>query len=277
VLNDSIDIAGPILTSSTQIAANTLVESAMTKSQDHLMAISKRRRIPESVTNVLVGRGNRQVALSTTENRGAGFSEFGYATLVGRAEADGELAACIWRRPGIPREHLLSLFATASETVQRELQAINPSKANEIKALVGRATSELQCSSREALPEYRAVYAHIESLRIAGALSESILWAFARAQKVDEVSIALSLMCEVPVPVVEGAITHSQCDQLLVIARSIGLSFDTVKAILSMQTEGADRNGLNLNEVSLSYNKLRPETAKKTLQYYRLLARTALN
>jgi len=94
-LDNSIVVAGPILTGSDQIHEDVLVEGALTKSQDHLLAISKRRQLPESVTDVLVERGNQQVAVSTTENPGARFSQLGYTTLVGRAEGDCDLAVSI--------------------------------------------------------------------------------------------------------------------------------------------------------------------------------------
>ena len=70
---------------------------------------------------------------------------------------------------------------------------------------------------------------------------------------------------------------HDKCDQLLVLAKSIDLSFDTVKAILSMPT--AANNGLDpdLKERNASFGKLRPETATKAVQYYRLRERAGLN
>jgi uncharacterized protein (DUF2336 family) len=276
-LDNSIIIAGPILTGSDQIHADVLVESAMTKSQDHLLAISKRRQLPESVTDVLVERGNHQVVVSTTENSGASFSEFGYTALVGRAEDDHDLAASVWKRPDIPRQHLLTLFTAASEAVQRELQAINPRKADEIRALVWRASDELQCRSRHVSPEYLAARAHVELLQEFQSLSESRLQAFATANRFSETTIALSLMCDVPVAIVKRAITHSHCDQLLVLTKSIGVSFDTVKAILSMQTKEKDGICSDLEEISASFSKLSQETARKTLQYYRLRARTLSN
>jgi uncharacterized protein (DUF2336 family) len=273
-LDDCIDIAGPILRQVDQVSDDVLVKSAKTKSQDHLLAISRRRELLECVTDVLVERGGQQVAVSTTENAGARLSEFGYATLVQRAEADGVLAASIWRRPEIPRKHLLALFASASRAVQHELQLIDGGKADEIKSLVARARDELQARSSEHSSQHLAAIAYVESLWKSGNLSESDVWAFARAGELSETAVALSLMCDIPVSLVERAMTHDQCDQLLVLAKSVGLSFDTVKAILAMRMGPTDRLGSDLREASLSYGKLRAKTAKTTLQFYRLRART---
>ena len=91
--DDSIDVAGPVLANSTRIDNAALVENARTKSQDHLLAISRRPTLAETVTDVLVERGNRDVALSTARNSGAKFSETGYIRLVKRSEARRRIGA----------------------------------------------------------------------------------------------------------------------------------------------------------------------------------------
>src|SRR5262249_16796379 len=62
--DDSIDVAGPVLARSERLDNATLVENASNKSQQHLLAISQRKNLAETVTDVLVERGNRDVALS---------------------------------------------------------------------------------------------------------------------------------------------------------------------------------------------------------------------
>src|SRR6266404_3385161 len=74
--DDSIDVAGPVLRESGQLDAKALVANARTRSQPHLLAISKRKSIEETVTDVLVTRGNREVVNSVANNGGAQFSGF---------------------------------------------------------------------------------------------------------------------------------------------------------------------------------------------------------
>ena len=89
--------------------------SAPSKSQEHLLAISRRKTLSEVVTDVLVERGNKQVVLSAAKNRGARFSETGFRRLVKRSDGDDALAACVGSRPDIPRPLLLALLETASD------------------------------------------------------------------------------------------------------------------------------------------------------------------
>ena len=77
----------------------TLIETARSKSQAHLMAISTRRVLSGAVTDVLVLRGNDEVVQNTVNNPGAEFSERGFTRLVNRAEGDDDLATCIGLRP----------------------------------------------------------------------------------------------------------------------------------------------------------------------------------
>src|ERR1700678_1915878 len=87
-LDQSIDVAGPILSRSDQVDEDTLIISAKTRGQEHLLAISRRRTLSEGVTDVLIDRGDRDVVISVAANPGAKFSETGYATLVERSEHD---------------------------------------------------------------------------------------------------------------------------------------------------------------------------------------------
>ena len=276
-LDDAIEVAGPILKECEHIGEDILLETAATKGQHHLLAISQRPSISESVTDILVERGDHAVAVSTAGNCGAKFSEFGYSTLVKRAETNGDLAACVWKRPETPRHHLLALFAAVSQSVQKELQSIDPRRADAIGTMIGRAGDELQTQSREHSAAYEAARLHVESLHASRSLSDADVLAFARAGKFDETSVALSLLCDLPIGVVERTMVHEKYDQLLVLAKSIGLSFDTVKAIISMRAHESDGPGPDIKQAGTSYDKLRPETARKVIQYYRLRERARLD
>ena len=170
-LDDEIAVAEPVLRGAAGLDRATLVESAMTKSQEHLLAISQRADLPEVVTDVLVERGNREVALSTAGNAGARFSEQGFATLVERSQVDGDLAVRMWSRAEIPRQHLLRLFADASENVRSMLSAADRGKADLIRDMVANAAERFQAETRRRSAEYAAADAAVRSLHKYGGLS----------------------------------------------------------------------------------------------------------
>ncbi len=158
-LDDSIDVAGPVLRRSESLDDDTLIAGAKTKGQDHLLAISQRSRLSEDVTDVLVERGDQKVVISTAANAGARFSDFGYTKLVSRSKNDSELALLVWARPEIPREYLLTLFESASETVQRRFEAADRSKADLVHEMIKQAADQLQTSLRNYSSDFAAAMA----------------------------------------------------------------------------------------------------------------------
>jgi len=272
-LDDVIDVAGPILAHSGQLDDATLLESAKTKSQAHLLAISQRKTLAESVTDVLVERGDQQVVLSAAGNHGAAFSEFGYSTLVLRSSSDDDLAARTWSRPEIPRQHLLKLFADASESVKNKLTSADPRKANQILEIVAQASHQIQTRAREKSAGYAAAHAHVQSLHVAGGLGEPQLAEFAGAGKFDETVVALSILCDLPISLIERAFVSEQSDQIIVIAKAIGLSWETAKAVLLLQAGTKISSPHKFDQHFETFTRLKPETAKKAIQFYRLRER----
>ena len=65
--NDDIEVAGPILRQA-RINESDLMHIAETKSQAHLLAMSTRLGIGEALSDILVERGNRDVARSIANN-----------------------------------------------------------------------------------------------------------------------------------------------------------------------------------------------------------------
>jgi len=269
-LDNAIEVAGPVLMHSEHVDEVTLVESAKTKSQDHLLAISRRKVLRENVTDVLVDRGNRQVALSTAGNPGATFSEFGYSTLVRRSQDDNKLALCVWSRMEIPRQYLLRLFAEASESVRLTLEATDRRKVDLIRGMVAQASNQIQTKAREESTGYAAAYSYVEDLHKAGKLDEARLASFAKEEKFDETAVALSILCDLPIGLIERAFVQNWSEQLLVLAKAIDLSWNTTKMMLMFQSGADDTSTSKLDECCASYTRLKAETAKKALQFYRL-------
>jgi uncharacterized protein (DUF2336 family) len=273
--DDAIEVAAPVLAHSVRLDEAALVENARTKSQHHLLAISGRSVLTEPVTDVLVDRGDERVVASTAGNRGARFSVNGVSTLVKKAQDNGALALCVWSRPDIPRHDLVKLFVHASDIVKSRLESADPRRAALIRNAVATATDEVQATARAGSHEHAQAQAHVRLLHSRKRLDEERLMEFATAGHFDRTAVALSLMCDVPVGLIERALVSSEPEQLLIFAKAIGLSWDTMKAILVLQ---AGRGGIaqeRLNQCFTSFSRLQPKTAQAALQFYRLREKAA--
>jgi uncharacterized protein (DUF2336 family) len=274
-LDDSIAVAGPILTQSAALSEETLIEGAKTKSQDHLMAISRRSTLTEAVTDVLVERGNQEVVRSTAGNMGAQISPGGYSRLVDRAESDDALALSVWKRPDVPRAQLVSLFSAASEQLRAKLHATGAHKSSLLRDVLAQATNIFQDRARETSVDYTAAYEAVNDLHDAGELNEISLRSYAENDRFDETTVALSLLCELPIGVVERAIVHEMPDQLIVMCRSVRYSWDTTKAVLLMQNRLHKGRAQEVGLWADQFERLREDTARKALDFYRMREQAA--
>src|SRR6202163_1446473 len=96
--DDDIEVARPVLKSSKRLDDADLLAAAKSKGQPHLLAISERTSLSEAVTEVLVTRGDRDVAHSIVKNAGARFSDAGFRILVQRSASDEGLAVRVGSR-----------------------------------------------------------------------------------------------------------------------------------------------------------------------------------
>lgn len=267
--DDAIDVAEPILKNSEALDNASLVENASTKSQQHLLAISQRKSLPETVTDVLVERGCREVALTTVRNKGARFSEAGYVRLVKRSEGDDEMAESVGLREEIPRHHFLKLLTKASASVRQKLEAAHPQYAAEIQRVIAEVAATVQSRAAAASRNYAAARALIESMQIARRLGESDIERFARAGKFEETAVALAVMGGLPIATVERALVQTDAGAILIVAKAMGLSWLTTKAILLLRAGERGLSPQALEQLLASYTKLKESTARQVVEFQR--------
>jgi uncharacterized protein (DUF2336 family) len=275
--DDSIEVAGPVLRQAKSLTTDVLVKNARTKSQQHLLAISQRTTVPREVTDVLVVRGNSQVVNSVTRNSGAAFSQSGFLHLLRRSENDSILTESLGARADIPRHVFQQLIAKASEEIKHRLQSERPDLAELVTATVTDATGALHLKFGPASRDYFTAKRLVGAVFKHGHLTEDKLLEYASARKRDEVVVALSLLCDLPVNMTERALDDAKADLLLIVARAIGLSWPTMTALLFLSASNHRMSSSNLAGKKAEYEKLSFETAKSVLEFYRCRREEALS
>src|SRR5690242_19728826 len=223
--DDVIEVAGPVLTQSMRLDDEALIENARSKSQAHLMAISRRKVLSHAVTDVLVQRGNDEVVHSTVNNPGAEFSERCFTRLIGRAEGDDELGTCLGLRPTMPRHLYLKLLAKASDTVRQRLEAANPMQAAEVPMAVREATRRARSSQSGMTEQTTIAHAFVRSLFEDGRLDEHKVAEFARSSKLDEVNAAIAALASVPLAIAENMMVETHAEGVMILCKVSGMSW----------------------------------------------------
>lgn len=271
--DDNIEVARPVLRQSERLDDSALLANANTKSQHHLFAISQRRRLSEAVTDILVQRGDREVVHSVAKNAGARFSDTGFQMLVSHAANDDDLATFVGKRSDIPRQHFLVLLEKASATVRARLTAENPRAGATVKAVVAEVASSIRDDTRKASPDFAAAQAAVEQLHRLRRIGEAEVLQYARERKFEETAIALSILCDTPIDVVERALLDPGAEIVLILARVADLSVTTTKAILLLRAADRGMSAKDLDQALASFNRLQPETARRVLSFFRTRAK----
>jgi len=267
--DDDIEVARPILTHSPRLSDQTLVANASTKSQQHLQAIAQRSSLSEAVTDVLVKRGDREVVHSVVKNRGARFSDAGFRHLVQRSAGDDALATEVGMRSDLPRQHFLMLLERASNAVRLRLANENPQARTAVDGVVAEVVGRIRNEARNSSPSFAAAEAAVERQNRVRRIGEAEIYEYARDRKFEETAIALSIMCDTPIDVVERALLDPGAEIVLILAKVAGLSPTTTKAILLLRAADRGMSTEDLEQALLSFNKLQPETARRVLGFFR--------
>jgi uncharacterized protein (DUF2336 family) len=267
--DDDIEVAQPVLSRSERLDDRDLLVSARSKSQQHLYAITQRKSLSEAVTDVLLERGDREVVHAAIKNTGARFSDAGFRTLVRHATGDDELATDVGCRSDIPRPHFLLLLEKASSAVRVRLAGENPQASTASEGVVAEVVGGIRNEVRNASPDYTAALAAVTSQNRIRRVGESEISQYAGDRKFEETAVALSIMCDTPIDIVERALLDPSSDIVLILAKVAGLSAATTKAILMLRAADRGMSAKDLDGALSSFNRLPADTARRVLGFFR--------
>jgi hypothetical protein len=266
--DDSIDVAGPILQGSEKLEPYALVANVCTKSQTHLLAISKREQLEETVTDVLVTRGDQEVVKSVATNSGARFSDFGFLHMIQRAEGDSILAEQLGLREDIPRHIFQQLIAKASDDVRKRLEHERPAMVDQIKSTMSDVAGELQSKFGPVSRSYFVAKRLVTAQHRQGNLNENSISLYARSHKLDEVTIGLSLLCSLPGDVIERAMLDKNRETLLILAKALDFSWATTMALLFLGAKDHRITANELRDLESEFGRLNLKTSRSVLEFY---------
>jgi uncharacterized protein (DUF2336 family) len=264
--DDAIEVAGPILQHCERLDPKTLVHNIRTKGQPHMLAISKRKSIPEVVTDELVTRGNREVLASVAANNGATISDFGFLHMLKRSANDSILVEQLGLRKDIPRHVFQQLVAKASDDVRRKLEGERPDLAGHIHTSVAEVAGSLQSKFGPASQNYFAAKKALIALHQRGELNEARILQYARDHKIEETTVGMALLCALPASVVERALTERE--MTLILCKACRFEWETTMAVLFLCARDHHIQARLLDEMKQEYSRLDAKTPQQVLGFY---------
>jgi len=269
--DDEIAIAGPVLSLSDRLTTPDLIEIVLAKGQSHLLAISKRSSLNESLTDALIAHGDEEVISKLAENGGARFSEKAFAALVDKPEPNETILEKLGLRLDIPLHIFRRLLERVTQAVRERIWAsAPPEKRDDIQEILASISNDVIDAKEEFSHDFPAAERLIQVMSERGELDQFALLEFAKARQYAATVVALATLCATPVGMIKQMLTDSRNEPLLVPCKAAGLSWPTLRALLQDDLLlGRAAKDDELNRLKTDYLKLSPSTAKKLLDFWK--------
>jgi uncharacterized protein (DUF2336 family) len=254
---EEIEVAEPILASATPLPDGELARIALERGRDHMLAMSRRPALSETVTDVLVTNGDGTVRQAVAGNHSARFSLSGTAALLDLARADETLQELLGERDDLSGAQLNLLVEIAKESARTRLIAALPDSG-------GRRPPALPGPRRD----FSHALAALASIRESRPVTEADLAGFAEGGRVEETICALAELAHLPLVRVEQVFDDRQSDLLIVIGRARNWPWRIVRTLLRLRDPSlSERHALRRAEDV--FNGLALATAGRVLQVMR--------
>lgn len=266
--HEDASVAAPVLRRSDRLSDEDLVEVANTGGQEHLLAISGRDTLSESLSDVLVVRGDSVVRGTLAQNSGARFSEAAYESLVRDAERDDGLTEKLGRRQDIPIRLLEELVAKASARARaRILQSASPDVLEIINAAVAKG-AERAATLQPKPVDYTESLRTVIELNRKGKLNDQSVNRFAVQGEYPSVVAALALLTTVPVEAIESLIRNPQLDGLMVACKAARLNWSTAAMIIHNRPGCVSASKPQVERAREMFETLVLSTAQRTVRIW---------
>jgi len=267
--DDSYGIAAPVLERSARIEEGDLVEIVENKSPMHVLAVSRRSLVSSRLCDSIIARGFAEAIRALTINEGACFSDEAFARLMKRSTDDPAIQEALAFRQEMSPEQVEALAETARERVRSTLvDELGERMEQAIDAVVNDLTRKFKPErGREFMTVDLETSRQFVMLRAKEQpITEADIATWVKRNRIEDVLAAMSNLAEIGLDKTLNAYYAPNYDAFLFIARAVGLTWPTFKALL------AKKNGRPppLDVLESAYNvfqKLKPETAKRVVRF----------
>jgi hypothetical protein len=131
--------------------------------------------------------------------------------------------------------------------------------------VTGALQSKFGPASKSYFAAKRAVSVHHQY----GNLNENRILEYARSHKIEEATVGLSLLCSLPIDVVERALVDSNREMALILAKALDFAWETAMALLFLGAKDHRISSRDLDDMGEEFARLNTETSRSILRFYR--------
>nr|WP_082009597.1 DUF2336 domain-containing protein [Methylobacterium sp. ZNC0032] len=259
--DNNAEVARLVLSLSPVLTDTDLAAIAVTQSQQHLVAIAERARLSESVTDILVERGDQKVLHTVSANEGAAFSDRGFDKLLERGEGDAAITGALARRSDL-----------APNRAQRVLRIVeqfsdggNAAPATEANVSLARQARQQRLEVKLLLSDLVAKVREVDD----------VLTMLADEDRAYHLSQVLSEIAGISIEQALRVLMQRDSSGIAVACRSLGIGATAFRAILQLRARRLYFSSRDVDDDVDAYAKLDLATAERTLRFLKLRTKIA--
>ena len=272
---DDIEIARPVLEGWNALTETDLLDVVRTKSQDHMIAVTKRAEIGEKISSALVAHGEDRVVASLLSNEGATIDRDTYEKVTERCQDNTVLHAPLVRRQGVPLDLLNDLYASVAVELRQEIlkhyEGVSP---QELDAALERSRSRVS-KLYGALPgDFEIAERELKMLEKTGDLKPALLVRLMRDGPKSRTLylLAVAKLTDTDYEVISRLMEARDVDAFALLCRAAG--FDRALFLtLSLSVVGEGHMMSKLDDFGALYERVPVMTAQRAVRFWKLRAK----
>ena len=269
--SDHIDVAEPILERSTALTEGDLMHVVSNMGQDHLRAVSRRDEVPESVSGVIVKRGDDTTLHTLLSNDGARLSRASNEEVIQRAQANPNLHEVVINRPDMPADLMNEMYFVVEtrlrERIMEENTKLDPAV---LEQALARGRDRVAVAHGSLPADYERINTDVAALRKNEKLTPNLLAKYMRDPNPTYFLCALAQMADIDFLTARHVVNRREVDALAIACKAAGLDkalFLTCAMIMLGEQDNAMGKAAEYGRL---YNDLPQDTALRTIRFWRM-------
>lgn len=273
---DDFSVAEPVLSRSSVLSDDDLVDIVRERGMEHMNAIATRPTVSPAVSDEIVERGDMGVLRSLAGNDGARFSQQGAVRIADRSVGDEQLQNALVSRADLPTEVVEKVYTQISETVRREVAASSDSLTPGMIDRLIAQSKEAIVKSAKADPladagAQRAIQNHIA----ARTLNEPVMVTYLERKMLPEFLLAFAHLVGVDKETAQRILRDRSCEAAAVACRAAQFETTTFNAIMDLLGGASNRDARQARKMLSLYDQITVETAQRVMRFWKVRKQSA--
>ncbi|MEX0842700.1 MAG: DUF2336 domain-containing protein, partial [Xanthobacteraceae bacterium] len=137
-----------------------------------------------------------------------------------------------------------------------------------IRRVLAKVSGEI--GAKAAPRDYSAAQRAVLEVKQAGDLREKDLADFAKDGRFEETVVALSMLCQVPLEVVDRLLGAERTDPVLILCKSAGFNWQTARAIMNVRPGRQGTSSQGLDDAYANFERLSASTAQRVVRFWQV-------